>query len=88
MGLNVVDEAEYKAYRTAMTSMLQRYSGDFRYDFHAEVLQSDSDHSTTKVFGIRFQTKRRGTASFQMAPIDKSKKALFEASVVKVTIVL
>jgi len=44
VGLNVVDEAGYAAYREAMTPMLEACGGSFGYDFRiAEVLRSQTE---------------------------------------------
>jgi len=45
IGLYVTDDEMYKKYRTAMYPLLQKYGGDFGYDFKiAEVLKSEETY--------------------------------------------
>ena len=89
VGLNVVDEAGYGAYRAAMTPILKRYGGDFRYDFAiAEVLQTESEHSINRVFVVRFPDESAHDGFFSDEGYKQVRKRYFETSVSGVTIIL
>lgn len=65
VGLHVIDEAIYNAYRAAMRPILQRYRGGFRYDFKvAETLLSETDTEINRVFIISFPSERSERAFF------------------------
>ncbi|MEZ6185291.1 MAG: DUF1330 domain-containing protein [Planctomycetota bacterium] len=58
VGLLVLDDAGYAAYRAAMAPILMRYDGGFRYDFRvAEVLASATPEPINRVFTIGFPSE-------------------------------
>ncbi|MEZ4389023.1 MAG: DUF1330 domain-containing protein [Candidatus Krumholzibacteriia bacterium] len=55
VGLQVIDEAGYQAYREHMTPILHAHGGGFGYDFRiAEVLRSATAAPINRVFTIHF----------------------------------
>ena len=59
MGVNVIDELEYKKYREAMTPILASFGGAFGFDFKiAEVLLSKTEAKINRVFTIEFPDKK------------------------------
>lgn len=59
MGVNVIDEAEYRKYREAMLPILKRFGGAFGYDFKvSEVLLSKTEEKINRVFTIEFPSKQ------------------------------
>ena len=67
VGLNVIDDDRYQAYRQAMMPILEIHSGDFGYDFVvSEVLKSRTANPINRVFTIHFRMKRRKIASSPM----------------------
>lgn len=65
IAMNVTDPAGYAAYRLAMTPILERFSGRFRYDFIvAETLRSEASHPVTRVFSIAFPARAARDAFF------------------------
>ncbi len=53
MGLDVADNDGYQAYRDAMSPLLERMGGGFRYDFTiAKTLRSSAGHEINRVFII------------------------------------
>lgn len=60
VGLDIVDEDAYAAYREAMKPILERHGGGFRLDFTvAKTLKSDVPHGITRVFAIHFPDAER-----------------------------
>ncbi len=58
VGLNVVNDEEYQAYRDEITPILKRYGGGFGYDFRvAEVLTSRTDAPINRVSAIYFSNE-------------------------------
>ncbi|MCG8462124.1 MAG: DUF1330 domain-containing protein, partial [Holophagales bacterium] len=55
VGLEVIDDEQYRDYRRAMTPILESYGGGFGYDFRvSEVLLSRTDRPINRVFTIYF----------------------------------
>ncbi len=55
MGLDVADNDGYQAYREAMSPLLERIGGGFRYDFTiAKTLSNSAGHEINRVFVIHF----------------------------------
>ena len=55
VALDVTDATKYARYREAMTPILTRYRGAFRYDFEvSRTLRSEVDHRINRVFTISF----------------------------------
>ena len=63
IGLEVIDEAGYAAYRAGMTPLLHGVGGDFRYDFLvSRTLRNEEGREINRVFVLRFpdrETKER-----------------------------
>ena len=58
VGLDVIDDAEYRKYREAMLPILKIYGGAFGYDFRvSEVLLSKGEGNINRVFTIEFPDK-------------------------------
>jgi uncharacterized protein (DUF1330 family) len=65
VGLHVTDPAGYQRYRDAMTPILVRMGGGFRYDFVVDqVLKSEASHPINRVFAIQFPDRQTMTAFF------------------------
>jgi len=65
VGLEVIDDLGYQAYREAMTPLLKSYGGSFSYDFKvAEVLISDTSEPINRVFTINFKNVESMKAFF------------------------
>jgi len=54
VGLRVTDEAGYGRYRAAMTPILGRYGGMFRYDFVVSRVLAGERRAINRVFVISF----------------------------------
>ncbi len=55
VGLHVTDDNQYDLYRAAMTPLLEKLDGFFRYDFRvSEMLKGEADESYNRVFVISF----------------------------------
>lgn len=86
MGLNVIDDERYQAYRQAMEPILNDMGGRFGYDFKiAEVLRSKTDAPINRVFTIEFPSETVMDAFFSRADYLDIKAQYFEASVADVT---
>lgn len=65
IGVNVVDEAAYQAYRDGIAPVLARHAGAFGYDFRvAEVLRSRTDKPMNRVFTLQFPDEAAMDAFF------------------------
>ena len=65
VGLQVIDDEQYRLYREAMTPLLHGCGGSFGYDFKiAEVLINESGAPMNRVFTIRFPDKTTSEAFF------------------------
>lgn len=88
VGLFVRDETVYTAYRAAMTPILTRYGGWFRYDFRvAETLKNASSHEINRVFIISFPDEMSSAAFFGDPEYVAVRSALFDASVNGTTVI-
>lgn len=86
MGLNVVDEEAYQAYRDGMTPILRSYGGGFGYDFKvSEVLKSEVEAPINRVFTIYFPNKQSRNSFFSNDEYLEIKKRHFERSVANIT---
>jgi uncharacterized protein (DUF1330 family) len=55
VGLLVVDQQKYTAYRAAIAPLLEEYRAGFPYDFDiARTLKTSASHEINRVFVIRF----------------------------------
>ena len=88
VGLYVVDNDGYQAYRDAMSPLLERMGGGFRYDFTiAKTLKSAAGHPINRVFIIYFPNGQTRDRFFGDEPYREIKKRLFETSVKGTTII-
>lgn len=86
MGLQIIDDAKYRAYREAMTPLLQASGGGFGYDFKiAEVLKSQTGAPINRVFTIYFPDESAMKSFFSNPQYLKIKERYFESSVGAVT---
>ncbi|UCX05748.1 DUF1330 domain-containing protein [Shewanella glacialimarina] len=88
VGLDILDEVKYEAYRAAMKPILTSYLGHFGYDFKvSEVLIAKDDKSINRVFTLNFKNKNRMDDFFTDAQYLEVKHKYFEHSVGDVTII-
>jgi len=88
VGLHVVDEDAYQSYRDEMTTILNRYGGEFGYDFKiSEVLKSLSPAPINRVFTISFPNKDKLNAFFSYDGYLKIKQRHFNQAVTDTTII-
>lgn len=88
VGLDVLDEAKYEAYRAAMKPILKSYHGCFGYDFKvSEVLIAQDDKNINRVFTLNFKNKNAMDEFFSNAQYLQIKDKYFEKSVGDVTII-
>jgi len=82
VGLQVVDDCQYEAYRAAMKPILADYQGRFIYDFKvSEVLLSEVDDEINRVFTINFSCKNNMEGFFSDPKYLKVKENYFIGSV-------
>jgi uncharacterized protein (DUF1330 family) len=82
VGLDVADEAIYARYREAMTPILTRYGGGFRYDFEvSRTLRSEVDHRINRVFTIYFADEAARDGFFADARYRAVREQFFTGSV-------
>lgn len=88
VGLNVVDDAGYQAYRTAMMPILNSFGGGFGYDFKiSEVLKSATEAPINRVFTLYFPDEETMKAFFRDATYLEARRTHFENAVMDVTII-
>ncbi len=88
VGLQVSDDQTYSQYREAMTPILKRFGGGFRFDFKiAEVLKNETDNPINRVFIIYFADKLNKDSFFSDPEYKKVKERFFEKSVKATTII-
>ena len=88
VGLDVADNDGYQAYRDAMSPLLERMGGGFRYDFTiAETLKSTAGHPINRIFIIYFPNGQTRDRFFGDETYREIKKRLFESSVKDTTII-
>jgi uncharacterized protein (DUF1330 family) len=86
MGLQIEDTAGYQAYRDAMTPLLEKAGGSFRYDFRIqEVLKSETGKRINRVFIISFPDKATREAFFSSPDYLAIREKYFNPSVGDVT---
>jgi uncharacterized protein (DUF1330 family) len=82
VGLQVVNEELYRAYREAMTPILKGYGGGFRYDFKIqEVLQSETDQPINRVFVMFFKDLESKNAFFDDPGYKAVRQKFYEPAV-------
>jgi uncharacterized protein (DUF1330 family) len=65
VGVDVVDEAQYQAYRDGMRPILEQYGGRFTVDVRvSEVLLAPDEGSFNRLFTIRFPSEDAMNAFF------------------------
>jgi uncharacterized protein (DUF1330 family) len=85
MGLEVIDEAGYARYRTAMTSILERFGGAFEHDFEiAKVLRGDD--RINRVFTIAFPDRSAREQFFADASYRAVRERFYEPAVASATL--
>jgi len=88
VGLQVVDEEEYQAYRDEMIPILESYGGGFGYDLKvSEVLKSQTKAPINRVFTISFPDQDSRNAFFSNEEYLKVRQRHFEKSVTDTTII-
>ncbi len=88
VGLNVVDDDAYQAYRDGITPILKSCGGGFGYDFKiTEVLKSKTEAPINRVFTIYFLNKDSKNSFFSNDEYLEIKKSYFEKSVTDTTII-
>ena len=92
VGLQVIDDEIYRAYRAAMRPILTQYRGDFGFDFKvADVLKTangtEDEAQINRVFTIYFDNKALSEAFFNDADYLAVKSRFFEKSVASTTII-
>lgn len=88
VGLHVIDDEQYQAYRTAMKPILDLYGGGFGYDFKiAETLRSETPEIINRVFTIYFPDSHKMDQFFSDPEYLKAKEQFFEVSVASTTII-
>ena len=82
VALHVTDDAGYARYRAAMTPILQRFGGSFRYDFEvARVLQPADGPPLNRVFILSFPDAVAKQAFFTDSAYRQVREEHFTASV-------
>ena len=88
IGVNVINDEMYQAYRDNMTPILENYRGGFRYDFDIEqVRKADTENPINRVFTIYFPDEATKDAFFADEKYNEIKKQYFDASVSVTTII-
>lgn len=86
MGLNVINDSEYKKYREGMEPILKSHGGSFGYDFKiAEVLRSQTDDTINRLFTIAFPSKEVMEAFFSHPEYLRVKERHFVDAVKAIT---
>jgi len=87
MGLDVADHDGYKAYRDAMSPLLERIGGGFRYDFTiAETLRNSAGHEINRLFVIHFPNRQAQDRFLDDEAYREIRGRLFDPSVRAATI--
>jgi len=82
IGLNVKDENLYRDYRNAMSPLLEKIGGGFKYDFVvAKTLISPVSHDINRVFTIYFPDTEAKSSFFNNQEYKKIKEKYFDSSV-------
>ena len=88
VGLQVVDDPGYRAYREAMADLLAEHGGEFGYDFRvSEVLKSESEVPINRVFTLRFPDQAAKSAFFSNADYLAIRERYFSDSVADAIII-
>lgn len=88
VGLEVIDDEVYQAYRDAMKPVLATFGGCFGYDFSvAELLKSEGSDAINRVFTIRFPDQDTAVRFFDDPQYQQAKQQYFDRSVREITII-
>jgi uncharacterized protein (DUF1330 family) len=88
VGLDVTDEKGYDQYRRAMSPILGKFGGGFRYDFKiSEILINETANKINRVFVIRFPDKAGKDAFFADPEYKAIRAKYFETSVAARTVI-
>ena len=88
VGLEVSNDDIYDQYRAAMKPILNRFGGEFGYDFKvSEVLKGEENTEINRVFTIRFSDEQSKDAFFNNDEYQLAKQQFFETSVNQATII-
>ena len=88
VGVNVVNDEGYQAYRIKMTPILESYGGAFGYDFRiAQVLKTPTEAPINRVFTIYFRDEDSMNAFFSDEEYLEIKQEHFERSVTDTTVI-
>ena len=88
VGLNVVDDDAYRAYRDEMTPILLTYGGGFGYDLQvSEVLKSETEAPINRVFTIYFSDEDSMNSFFSNDEYLQIKRRHFEKAVTDTTVI-
>lgn len=88
VGLNVIDDQTYQAYREAISPLLSQYGGQFGYDFKvAEVLKSPTSAPINRVFTLYFPDDATREGFFSNPTYLNIKQQYFEQAVRDTTII-
>jgi len=88
VGLNVIDDTAYQAYRDEMSPLLEAHGGGFGYDFRvSEVLLSVTDAPINRVFTIFFASDAARQAFFSNTDYLSIKRNYFDKSVSDTTVI-
>ena len=88
VGLQIADEEGYQTYRDQMMPILQKYGGEFGYDFKvSKVLKSMTKDPINRVFTISFPNQDSRDSFFSNADYLQIRQRHFEKSVSATTII-
>lgn len=88
MGLRVIDQERYTAYRAEMTPLLEAVGGSFRFDCEvARVLKGGEAIEINRLFVIRFPRREVKEMFFSDPRYVEIRARLFARSVAGVTII-
>jgi len=88
MGLDVIDDQGYQAYREAMMPILQSFGGAFGFDFRvSEVLLSKTEDKINRLFTIDFPSQKHMDDFFVNPEYLAVKAKYFDVSVGSKTII-
>lgn len=82
VGLFVVDQEKYAAYRAESAPLLEGAGGKFRYDFEvARTLKTEGSHDINRLFVLQFPDRASKERFFKDARYQEIRARLFEKAV-------
>lgn len=87
VGLRVVNEERYQAYRDGMTPILERMGGAFRYDMRIEEVIRGQE-GLSRVFVVSFPDKATKEAFFADEAYLAVREEHFDPSVVETAVII